>query len=67
MQETCKGALSAGLGVTILRGAHSTYDDKQKPAVDIERGVEEMLQSRGAKVVPWEDAVARWQEAGVVC
>ncbi|KAL3954598.1 hypothetical protein ACCO45_010161 [Purpureocillium lilacinum] len=67
VQETCKGALSAGLGVTILRGAHSTYDDKQKPAVDIERGVEEMLQSRGAKVVPWEDAVARWQEAGVVC
>ncbi|UNI23933.1 hypothetical protein JDV02_009722 [Purpureocillium takamizusanense] len=66
VQETCKGALAAGFGVTILRGAHSTYDTKGKSAVDIERSVEEMLQTRGAKVVPWEDAVARWQGAGVV-
>ncbi|KAM3524419.1 hypothetical protein NHJ13051_004540 [Beauveria bassiana] len=65
--ETCKGALAAGFRLTLLQGAHSTYDEKQKTAADIERQIEEMLVSRGAKVVPWESAVSRWETAGVVC
>lgn len=65
--ETCKGALAAGFRLTLLQGAHSTYDDKQKTAADIERQIEEMLVSRGAEVVPWDSAVSRWETAGVVC
>ncbi|KAM3505120.1 hypothetical protein MY10362_003159 [Beauveria mimosiformis] len=63
--ETCKGALAAGFRLTLLQGAHSTYDEKDKTAGDIERQVEEMLVSRGAEVVPWERAVSRWETAGV--
>ncbi|KAK8144748.1 hypothetical protein G3M48_005379 [Beauveria asiatica] len=65
--ETCKGALAAGFRLTLLQGAHSTYDEKDKTAGDIERQIEEMLVSRGAEVVPWERAVSRWETAGVVC
>ncbi|KAM3490473.1 hypothetical protein MY3957_006212 [Beauveria namnaoensis] len=65
--ETCKGALAASFRLTLLQGAHSTYDEKQKTAADIERQIEEMLVSRGAEVVPWESAVSRWETAGVVC
>ncbi|EGX90643.1 isochorismatase hydrolase [Cordyceps militaris CM01] len=65
--ETCKGALAAGFRVSLLQGAHSTYDSQGKTAAEIEKEVEEMLVSRGAKVVPWELAVSQWQTAGVVC
>lgn len=65
--ETCKGALAAGFQVSLLRGAHSTYDDRGKTAAEIEREVEDMVVARGGEVVGWEDAVARWKAAGVVC
>ncbi|OAA64835.1 isochorismatase hydrolase [Cordyceps fumosorosea ARSEF 2679] len=49
------------------KGAHSTYHDGQgKKAAEIEREIEEMLVGRGAKLVPWENAVSQWQTAGVV-
>ncbi|KAB5517470.1 Isochorismatase-like protein [Coniochaeta sp. 2T2.1] len=38
--STCKGALAAGFEVAVLRGAHSTYDEGGKTAVEIERDVE---------------------------
>ena len=56
--KTSKGALSAGFDVTILSGAHSTYDYGGKTAVEIEREVEKELAGLGAHVVPWEDWVA---------
>lgn len=61
MQETCKGALAAGFQVTLLQGAHSTYDTNGKSALEIEREVETLLSGKGASVVPWEDAVASWK------
>lgn len=54
VRATCKGALAAGLQVTLLKGAHSTYDSKTKSAVEIERDIEMELQGLGAKVVAWE-------------
>ncbi|OAR01924.1 hypothetical protein LLEC1_02385 [Akanthomyces lecanii] len=65
--ETCKGALAAGFQVSLLQGAHSTYDGEDRTASVIEREIEEMLVSRGAKLVPWESAVSHWKTAGVVC
>ncbi|TQV95686.1 isochorismatase hydrolase [Cordyceps javanica] len=65
--STCKGALAAGFRVSLLQGAHSTYDGDGKTASEIEKDIEEMLASRGADIVPWESAVSQWQTAGVVC
>lgn len=65
--ETCKGALAAGFQVSLLQGAHSTYDGKDKKAADIEKEIEDIVVSRGAKLVPWESAVAQWKTAGIVC
>lgn len=62
VQETCRGALAAGFDVTLLQGAHSTYDIGAKSAVDVEKEVESLLQSGGAIVTPWEDAVAAWEK-----
>jgi len=53
VQATSKGARSAGFEVTLLSGAHSTYDSKGKTAVEIEREVEEELKARGVNVVEW--------------
>ena len=64
VEATSKGALDEGLGVTLLQGAHSTYDDGNEKAVDIERTVEGRLSALGAEVVPWENAVAGWKAAG---
>ncbi|KAK3303042.1 Isochorismatase-like protein [Chaetomium strumarium] len=69
VEATCAGALAAGFGVTLLSGAHSTYDDVpqgpdgsvSKTAVEIEREVEERLKRKGARVVAWEDVVAEWE------
>ncbi|KAH6614405.1 Isochorismatase-like protein [Chaetomium sp. MPI-SDFR-AT-0129] len=61
VESTCNGALEAGFGVTVLSGAHSTYDDSGKPAVDIEREVEARLKTKGAKIVPWENVIAGWE------
>ncbi|PYI03685.1 hypothetical protein BO78DRAFT_431900 [Aspergillus sclerotiicarbonarius CBS 121057] len=64
VEATCTGALAAGFRVTLLAGAHSTYDnDKEgKMAVELEREVERRLSTRGAKVVGWEKAVKGWVE-----
>ncbi|KAK4032706.1 Isochorismatase-like protein [Parachaetomium inaequale] len=61
VESTCNGALAAGFGVTVLSGAHSTYDSGGKTAEEIEREVEERLRLKGTKVVPWEEAVAAWE------
>jgi nicotinamidase-related amidase len=66
VQETCKGALDAGFEVTLLRGAHSTYSIKEKSAEQIEVSVEEMLQSRGARLIDWEKAVSAWESSSRV-
>ncbi|KAK3320279.1 Isochorismatase-like protein [Cercophora scortea] len=47
VESTCSGALVAGFGVTLLKGAHSTYDDEGKSAVEIEREVEGRLAEKG--------------------
>ncbi|RAK95491.1 isochorismatase hydrolase [Aspergillus ibericus CBS 121593] len=64
VEATCTGALAAGFRVTLLAGAHSTYDrdGEGKMAVDIEREVERRLSTRGARVVGWEKAVRGWVE-----
>ncbi len=63
VESTCSGAIAAGFDVTVLSGAHSTYDDSRsgKTAVQIEREVEERLREKGVKVVAWEDAIAAWK------
>jgi nicotinamidase-related amidase len=55
VRATCKGALEAGFNVTVLQGAHSTYDTDGKTAVEIERAIEEELSAEGAEIVPWEE------------
>ncbi|OIW32915.1 Isochorismatase hydrolase [Coniochaeta ligniaria NRRL 30616] len=55
--STCKGALAAGFEVTLLQGAHSTYDIGAKTAPEIEKEVEAELERAGAKIVPWEDVI----------
>ncbi|KAJ3511133.1 hypothetical protein NM208_g15460 [Fusarium decemcellulare] len=62
--ETCKGALAAGFRVTLLQGAHSTYDAKDKTALQIEKEVEDELKGLGASIVPWETAVSDWKQTG---
>ncbi|KAH7318395.1 Isochorismatase-like protein [Stachybotrys elegans] len=64
VQSTCMGALDAGFQVTVLKGAHSTYHGSKQQAEEIERSVEELLRSRGAEVVEWEEEVRSWS-AGV--
>jgi nicotinamidase-related amidase len=56
VRSTSKGALAAGLQVTLLKGAHTTYGGKTKSAKDIEREVEEELIAKGAEVVDWAEA-----------
>ncbi|KAG7284563.1 hypothetical protein NEMBOFW57_010941 [Staphylotrichum longicolle] len=60
VESTCTGALAAGFNVSILSGAHSTYDDAGKTAEQIEKEVEERLEVKGANVIPWEEAIAAW-------
>ncbi|RKK86299.1 Dihydrolipoyllysine-residue succinyltransferase component of 2-oxoglutarate dehydrogenase complex, mitochondrial [Fusarium oxysporum] len=64
--ETCKGALEAGFRVTLLQGAHSTYDTKNKQAVQIEEHVENELKVLGASVTPWQTAIGQWANTGVL-
>lgn len=57
--------------MTLLQGAHSTYDNSEasnggKTAVEIEREVDEELQLAGVEVVPWEDAVALWEQRRMI-
>ena len=55
MRATCKGALAAGLEVTLLSGAHATYPDGGKDADEISREVERELAGLGVKVLPWAE------------
>ncbi|KAF5574723.1 KGD2-2-oxoglutarate dehydrogenase complex E2 component [Fusarium pseudocircinatum] len=64
--ETCKGALEAGFRVTLLQGAHSTYDTENKQAVQIEQDVENELKALGASVTPWQTAIGQWASTGVL-
>nr|RBQ95196.1 hypothetical protein FVER53263_12170 [Fusarium verticillioides] len=64
--ETCKGALEAGFRVTLLQGAHSTYDTENKQAVQIEQDVENELKALGASVTPWQTAIGQWANTGVL-
>ncbi|KAF5682628.1 2-oxoglutarate dehydrogenase E2 component (dihydrolipoamide succinyltransferase) [Fusarium denticulatum] len=64
--ETCKGALEAGFRVTLLQGAHSTYDTENKQAVQIEQDVENELKALGASVTPWQTAISQWANTGVL-
>lgn len=66
VQKTSKGALEAGFKVTVLQGAHSTYDEGGKTALEIERAVEETLRDLGAKIVPWEKALEEWKAEGAL-
>jgi nicotinamidase-related amidase len=52
--STSLGALAEGFEVALLSGAHSTYDNDGKTAVLIEREVEDMLESQGARIVDWK-------------
>ena len=58
--STCLGGLEAGFKVTLLRGAHSTYDDGGKTATDIEREVEGKVEEKGGRIVDWEGVVGVW-------
>ena len=60
VENTSNGALAAGFDVTVLSGAHGTYDFNGKTAAEIEKEVEQRLQEKGARIVPWEEAVASW-------
>lgn len=64
--STSKGALEAGFKVTLLQGAHSTYDEVPKSATDIEKEVEDEVKQKGADVIPWEDAVASWKQRQMI-
>jgi nicotinamidase-related amidase len=59
VESTCRGAWEAGFGVTLLSGAHSTYDAEGKSAEEIELEVEGRLRDAGVKIERWEDIVAR--------
>jgi len=56
VRATCRGAVNAGFAVVLLQGAHSTYDnaDTGQSAEDIEKAVEQELQSIGVQIVPWD-------------
>ncbi|WAO87772.1 Isochorismatase domain-containing protein [Fusarium falciforme] len=62
--ETSKGALEAGFRLTLLQGAHSTYDSKEGTALEIETSIEDSLRALGAKIVQFETAVGGWKETG---
>jgi len=54
VKSTCKGALTAGFKVILLRGAHSTYNGKNQPAGEIEKVIEEELAAEGTQILQWE-------------
>ncbi|KAK1753609.1 Isochorismatase-like protein [Echria macrotheca] len=60
VESTCIGALNAGFRVTLLRGAHSTYDVDGKSAAEVEKEVEHRLEGRGALIEDWEKVVRLW-------
>lgn len=67
VEATCKGAVAAGFRVTLLAGAHSTYDIGGKTAVEIESEVEKRLSLCGVQIVGWEEAASIWAKEHRVC
>lgn len=67
VESTSKGALAAGFQVSLLQGAHSTYDTKEATALEIESAVEERIAALGGKVVAYRSALSSWKTTGVVC
>jgi nicotinamidase-related amidase len=67
VKATSKGALANGFQVSLLKGAHSTYNTGDATALEIEKEVEDLLEGLGAKIVPYGDAVKAWKAAGAVC
>ena len=67
VEKTSSGALAAGFQVTVLSGAHSTYDSGGKTAAEIEAEVEGRLREAGARIVKWEDAVVAWEKEKMLC
>lgn len=61
VEQTSQGALGAGFPVTVLSGAHATYDCDGKTAKQIQRDVDERLGLAGAKILNWEDALTKWK------
>ena len=49
VRTTALASLERGHTVTVVHGAHATYDDGQ-PAADISRGVEDELRAAGATI-----------------
>lgn len=62
VESTCVGALDAGFRVTLLGGAHSTYDDLEggKAGIEVEREVEGRVEERGGRIVGWGGVVGLW-------
>jgi hypothetical protein len=56
-----------GFDVTVLSGAHSTYDSGSKTAVEVEREVEDRLRALGAQIVPFDEAIKAWEKEGRIC
>ena len=56
--DTAKGALGAGFDVTLLAGAHSTYDREGYKAEAIEQDVEIELRGLGAHLTPFADYIS---------
>jgi len=55
VRETLASALDERFAATLLKGAHSTYDEGGQTAEEIERAIESELKGKGAKIVEWED------------
>ncbi|KAJ5924676.1 hypothetical protein N7466_008863 [Penicillium verhagenii] len=62
VEATTLGALAAGFDVTVLSGAHSTYNSDGKTAIEIEREIEHRLSTRGAHIVSWEKEITAWAD-----
>lgn len=61
VKSTSEGALKAGFKVTLLQGAHSTYDAGSKTAAEIEGQVEEGLRAKGAQLLDWKQCAELWE------
>jgi nicotinamidase-related amidase len=53
VRATSYGAMDAGFDVTVLDGAHSTYDTEEKKANEIEQDINAELAEKGAKIIHW--------------
>lgn len=60
VEATCARAVDEGFRVTLLRGAHSTYDWGDKSAGEMEAEVEGRLVKKGVELRGWEEVVAEW-------